>query len=112
MDHLGGARDGTFYISINQGDKRFRKARKVPLRDDRLIGVSIAAATVDGAKHRRWIIMIHKGAWAVVDRLTGDRHVVGVHHAMNEAHMHPAGNERRLSLAHALKQSQVGIRVV
>ena len=56
--------------------------------------------------------MIHEGAWAVVDSLTGDRHIVGVHHAMDESHMHPAGNERRLSVAHALEQSEVGVRVV
>ena len=49
--------------------------------------------------------MIHEGAWAVVDRLTRDRHIVGVHHAMDEAHMHPASNERRLLVAHALEQS-------
>ena len=55
--------------------------------------------------------MIHEGAWAVIDRLTGDGHVVGVHHAMDEAHMHPARNERRLFVAHALEQSEVGVRV-
>src|SRR5437899_7108023 len=111
MDHLSGARDGAVFISIDQGYKRVRQPRKVPLRDPWLIGVGIAAVSVDGAEHRGWIIMIHEGAWAVVDRLTRDRHIVGVHHAMDEAHMHPAGNERRLSVAHALKQSQVGVRV-
>src|SRR5882672_10764725 len=81
------------------------------MRDPWLIGVGIAALSVDGAEHRCRIIMIHEGAWAVVDSLTGDGHIVGVHHAMDEAHMHPAGNERRLSVAHALKQTQIGVRV-
>src|SRR5262249_60335633 len=56
--------------------------------------------------------MIHEGAWAVVDSLTGDRHIVGVHHAMDESHMHPAGDERRLFVAYALEQCEVGVRVV
>src|SRR5438309_11320811 len=30
---------------------------------------------------------------------------------MDEAHMHPTGNERRLSVAHALEQCQVRIRM-
>ena len=56
--------------------------------------------------------MIHESAWAVVDSLTGDRHVVGVHDAMDEAHMHPAGNERRLFVAHALEESEVRVRML
>src|SRR5437879_8357417 len=30
---------------------------------------------------------------------------------MDEVHMHPTGNERRLSVAHALEQTQVGVRM-
>ena len=56
--------------------------------------------------------MIHEGAGAVVDSLTGDCHIVGIHYAMNEADMHPAGNERRLFVAHGRKQGEVGVRVV
>src|SRR4029450_10244698 len=81
------------------------------MRDPWLIGVGIAAVSVDGAEHRCRIIMIHESAWAVIDSLTGDRHIVGVHHTMDESHMHPAGNERRLFVAHSLEQSEVGVRV-
>src|SRR5438093_11552475 len=49
VDNLSGARDGTVSISIDQRQKRLREARKVPLRDPWLIGVGIAAVSVDGA---------------------------------------------------------------
>src|SRR5262250_2830652 len=66
---------------------------------------------VDGAEHRGRIVTIHESAWAVVDGLAGNRHIVGVHHAVDEAHMHPTGNERRLFVAHTLEQSQVWVRL-
>src|SRR2546427_9276927 len=90
LDHLGGSREGAVTIRIDERDKRLRQPRQIPLRDPWLIGVGIATLRVDGAEHGCRIIMIHEGAWAVVDGLTGDRHVVGVHHAMDEARMHPA----------------------
>src|SRR5207247_3946121 len=85
VDHLSGARDGTVSISIDQRQKRLREARKVPLRDPWLVGVGIAAVSVDGAEDRCWIVMMHEGAWAVIERLNGARPFVGVSPARHDA---------------------------
>jgi hypothetical protein len=111
IDHLSGTCDRTVSIGIDQRQKRLPEPRQVPVRDPWLIGVGVAALSVDRAEHRCRIIMIHEGARAVVNSLTGDGHIVGVHHAMDESYMHPAGNERPLFVAHALKQSEVRVRV-
>ena len=65
---------------------------------------------VDRAEHRGRIIGIHEGAGAVVDGLAGDGGVVGVHHAMDEADMQPARDQRRLPRDHLLQQRAVGLR--
>src|SRR5207247_6113768 len=85
VDHLSGACDGTVSIGIDQRQKRLCKARKVPLRDPWLIGVGIAAVSVDGAEDRCWIVMMHEGAWAVIERLNGARPFVGVSPARHDA---------------------------
>ena len=43
------------------------------------------------------IVGVHEGAGSEIDGLARHRHVVGVHHAMNEAHVHPARDQRRLA---------------
>ncbi len=57
--------------------------------DARLVDVGVAAAVVDRAEHRVGLVDVHEGAGAVVDGLAGDRAVVGVHDAVDEAHQHP-----------------------
>ena len=42
------------------------------------------------------IVRVEEGARAVVEGLAGDRRVVGVHHAVDEADAEPPRDERRL----------------
>ena len=46
----------------------------------------------------------------VIDRLARDRHVVGVHHAVDEADVHPLRDQRRLPLGHGLQQREERLR--
>src|SRR5580692_4893875 len=69
------------------------EARQVPERNAGLVPVGIAPVAVDGTEHRGWIVRLHEGAWAVVDGLAGNRHVVSVHYAMDEAEKHPLRDE-------------------
>ncbi len=62
---------------------------------------------VDGAVHGRRVERLQERARSVVDGLTGDRRVVGVHHAVDEAHQHPPGHQRRLGGHHRLEQREV-----
>ena len=57
----------------------------------------------------RRIVGVHERARAVVDRLAGDRHVVGVHHAVDEADQHPLRDQRRLPRATASQQREVAV---
>ena len=77
-----------------------------------LIGIAIAAAVVDRAEHGGRVVMIHERARTVVDRLTGYRHVVGVHHAVDETDMHPVGDEGCLPDRDALKHCKIWSDVI
>jgi hypothetical protein len=50
------------------------------------------------------VVLVHEGAGAVVDGLARDGHVVGVHHAVDEAHRHPVGDEPGLPLGHGAQE--------
>ena len=94
----------------HQRQQRLGEARQVPARDRRLVAVGVAAAVVDGAEDRGRVVGLHEGAGAVVDRLARDRHVVGVHHAVDEADVHPLRDQRRLARGHRAQQRQVAVR--
>ena len=64
---------------------------------------------VDRAEHRHRVERVHEGARSVVDGLTGDRHVVGVHHAVHEADQHPPRHQRRLRRDDRLEQREVRV---
>ena len=83
---------------MNERQQRLREPREIPLRDAGLVRVRVAAVMIDGAEHRVRIVFIHERARAVVDGLARDRHVVGVHHAVDEADAHPFRDQRRLAL--------------
>ena len=51
----------------------------------RLIAVRVTPALVDGTEDLAWIVGFHEGTGAVVNRLSGDRHIIGVHDAMDKA---------------------------
>ena len=53
---------------------------------------------------------IHERARAVVDRFAGECHVVGVHHAMDEADQLPAGDQGRLPSEDRVEQRDVRLR--
>ncbi len=92
---------------LRVGDERQQglgEAGQVPLGDARLLTVRVTTAVVDGAEHRGVVVAIHERARPVVDRLARDRHVVGVHHAMDEADRHPPCDQRRLGLGHGVEQ--------
>ncbi len=65
-------------------------------RDARLIRERVAAAVVDRAERLARIVRVEERARSVVDRLAGDRRVVGVHHAVHEADAEPARDQARL----------------
>ena len=98
-----------FFLFCQKGQKRFRKPRQIPLRHAWLIGIGIAPAVINGTQDRRGIIGIHEGAGAVINRLTADGHIVGIHHAMDEADMEPLRDQPRLTRDHARQQRDIGV---
>ena len=67
---------------------------------------------VDGAEDGFRVISVHESAGAVVDGLARDRHVVGVHNAMNEADEHPSGDEIGLPGDDEVQQCEVCVLLV
>ena len=106
VQHRGGRGDRRFGLLVDQRQQRLGQARQVPLRDVRLVAVGVAAAVVDRAEHRGRVERVHERARPVVDRLAGDRHVVGVHDAVDEADEHPLGDQRRLRLDDGLEERE------
>jgi hypothetical protein len=51
---------------------------------------------------------IHEGTGAVVDGLARNRHVVGIHHAVDEADAEPPGDELRLARDHRVEEGPIG----
>ena len=72
--------------------------------DRRLVAVGVAALLVDRTEHSGGVVGIEKRAWTVVDRLPRHGHVVGIHHAVHEAHVHPLRHERRLLLDNVIEK--------
>ncbi len=91
-----GLRDRGLLIGVDQGQQRLSEPGEIPTGDLRLLAVGIAAAAIDGAEDGGGAVGIEKGTGAVVDRLAGDGHVVGVHYAVDEADVHPTGDQRGL----------------
>ena len=54
-----------------------------------MIAIGIAPQFIDGAEGGRRVVRIDEGARPKIDGLSGKRRVVGVHHAVDETHMHP-----------------------
>ena len=109
-DDLGGHRHCLLGIVGQQGQQRFGQACQVPARDVGLVAEGVASLVVDGTEHCGGVVGLHEGARPVIDRLARYRHVVGVHHAMDETHVHPLRDQGRLTLGHGLQQRQEGLR--
>lgn len=97
------------HLRVKQRQQAFRQPCNVPLGDARLIVEGVAPLCVDGGEHLVRIVFVKEGAWTEVYRLAGDRHIVGIHHAVDEAYHHPAGDEFALPLGDALQQGEIGI---
>ena len=91
-----------------QREKCLGQPGQVPFGDDRLVAVCVPPAGVDGAVHGGRVECLHEGAWPVVDGFAGDRHVVGVHHPVDESDQHPAGHQVRLGGDHPVEEGEVG----
>jgi hypothetical protein len=105
--------DRLLLVVVEQGQQRLDEPGEVPLHDDRLVAVRVAAALVDRAEDRGRVVRVEEGARAVVDRLAGDGRVVGVHDAVDEADEHPPRHERRLRGDDRLEQRErrrLGVR--
>ena len=55
------------------------------------------------------MIGVHEGAGTVIDGLAADRHIVGVHHAVDETEAQPLRDQRRLPRDHRIQQCAIGI---
>ncbi len=93
---------------VEQGQQSLGEPGEVPLRHDRLVAVGVAPARVDRAVDRGRVEGLHEGARPVVDGLTRDRRVVGVHDSVNEPEEHPLSHQRGLGGDHRLEQCQIG----
>ena len=103
MDHLGEPRHGTVLIG-HQGHEARGELRQVPGNDPGLVLERVPTLPVDRGIDRGGVVAVHEGAGAVVDRLARDRGVVGVHHAVDEAHRHPLRDQTRLPRDDRLEQ--------
>ena len=99
-------RDRRLLLRMQHRQQRLRQSREIPLRDLRLIPISVTPIAVDRAKHRRRIIGLHKRTRPVIDRLTRERHVVRVHHPVHKSDAHPLRDQSRLSLDHRPEQRE------
>ena len=102
--------DGRVLLLRQQGQQRLGQAGQVPQRDAWLVAEGIAPGMVDGAEHRPRVIGVQEGAGPEIDRLAGDGHVVGVHHAMDETDQHPARHQLGLRRADGFEQCEIGVR--
>ena len=107
---------GTILVVIlftsEQRQQRFGQSRQIPVGDRRLVGVGIATLRIDRTEYRCRIVLIHERTGAVVDGLTGQRHVVGIHHAVDKAYIHPARDQLSLAFTHCAQQAEVRIRLI
>ena len=84
--------------------ERFAEAREIPV-GDLLLGAKAVAPPAGVGRVRRpvRIEVVDPSVGAVVNRQPEDRHVVGVHHAVDEADPHPVRDHPRGPLGHLRK---------
>ena len=86
---------------VHEGRHGFEQTSHVPRPDVRLVGVAVASTTGVGGVGRPVDVKgFEPAVGAVVDGEPVNRHVVGVHHAVNEADAHPVGDHRRRGFGH------------
>ncbi|CAB4889968.1 unannotated protein [freshwater metagenome] len=109
LQHLGCQRYGIVGARCEQRQHGLCQAGQVPLGDTRLVAVCVAAAVVDRAEHGGGVVAVHERTRPVIDGLSRDGHVVGVHDAVHEAHQRPACDQRRLRFDHRRVHRKVGV---
>ena len=86
---------------VHEGRHGFQQTSHVPRPDVRLVGVAVSSTTGVGGVGRPVDVKgFEPAVGAVVDGEPVNRHVVGVHHAVNEADPHPMGDHRRCGFSH------------
>ena len=93
---------------MEQWEEGLGEAGEVPLSDGGLVAVGVTTTVVDRAVNRSRVEGLHKRARPKVDGLTRNRHVVGVHDAVDKPHQHPLRDQRCLGCDHAIEQCKVG----
>ena len=93
-------------VGIKKRQQRFRQPRQVPAKDKRLICIGIPTLPINRGKHRAGGVGLDERAGAVVDGLAGQRHIVGVHHAVHKSQAHPKCHQPRLPRHHRIEQRQ------
>ena len=88
---------GVDLLRAEQRIERLRQPRHVPGDDVGLVAKGVAALPVDGGKARCAVETLGERARAVVDGLAGQRHVVGVHHPVDETQSHPVRHQVELA---------------
>src|SRR3984957_18277691 len=81
--------DRPLSVGIQERKQGLGEPGKIRLRNGRLITVGVAPELIDRAEGGRRIVRIHEGARSKINGLFRKRRVVGAHHAMDEADMHP-----------------------
>ncbi len=54
-------------------------------------------------------ISIHKCTWSIVDRLARYRHVIGIHHPVYKAQLHPLRDQVRLVFSDCIEKRHIRI---
>ena len=107
MDGLIRHFNGAGFRFMQQREQRLCESGQIPLGDRGLVCVSVTSVLIDGAELRGGIIGVHESTGAVIDRLSAQRHVVRIHYAMDEADVHPLGNQTRLTFDDGVKQREI-----
>ena len=71
-----------------------------------MISVGVAFVAVDGAEGGVGVVVVHEGAGAVVDGFAGEGHVIGIEDAVDEADVHPAGDEGGLAFDGGVEEGE------
>ena len=104
LQHAPHCRDRRLLVAPHDRQQGLGESHQVPVGNRRLVAVGVAPLLVDRTEHGAGVVGIEKRTRTVVDRLPRYGHVVGIHHAVHEAHVHPLRHERRLLLDNVVEK--------
>jgi hypothetical protein len=102
--------DRDVLVFVKERQDRFGEPGEIPAGDTRLVAIGISADAINRAVDRCRVIAVHESAWPIINGFTRDRHVVGVHDAMDETGQQPLGDEVCLAGYDLIKKTPVGVR--